>query len=349
MRPVDDEDRVRSSLAYSFQCDLAVIEIKKETGQVHVERYITVHDVGNMLNPAMVDGQILGGFAHGLGAAMTERVKYDNDGNLLTATFQDYMCPTAPEIPHLEIEHLCSPSPNTLLGSKGLGDGSSMISPVVMANAIADAIGVQDLVPPFTPSRVWSMLNKQDPEPKVQPRREGQTELRGHPLSGEGSVVLKAVREVVWRLLVDPRQLASVIPGCKEIKEVAPQIFLADIDIRVAGIGGAYRTDLSLHDLKLNEALRLDGKAEGKLGTGMGIVHVRLSDEEYGHTRLTYEYRAAVSGKVAGFGHRMLDSVTKVLISSFFQSLDATLTGKKMSPLGQILFRLRMLVKAMRS
>jgi 2-furoyl-CoA dehydrogenase large subunit len=102
----DEGDRIRSSLTYSFQCDLAAVEVNPRTGAAAVNQYVTVHDAGNLLNPALVDGQILGGFAHGFGAGMLERIVYNADGTLLSGTFQDYLCPTAPELPHLHIAHI---------------------------------------------------------------------------------------------------------------------------------------------------------------------------------------------------------------------------------------------------
>lgn len=336
MSAAEPEDRVRSSLAYSFQCDVALVEIDRRTGRVTVEKYVTVHDVGNMLNPMLVEGQIHGGFAHGFGAGMTERVAYAPDGTLLTSTFQDYMCPTAPELPRIEIGHICTPSPNTVHGAKGLGDGSSMIAPVVLANAIADAIDVNDLVPPFTPARVWSMLQGEDPDARPRAAREAEVGQEaaavpgGHPLAGEGSVVLSAPRPTVWRTLLDAEGLARVIPGCEQIRAMGAHTYEATINIRVAGIGGPYRTQLRFADLHEPEQLRLDGHAEGKLGAGSGEVVVRLADQPGGRTRLDYSYRATVSGKVASFGHRMLDSVTRVLIGSFFQSLEMRLTGTQL-------------------
>ena len=160
----DERDRLRSSLTYTFQCDVALVEVERNTGRVHVLRYVTVHDVGNMLNPALVEGQIHGGFAHGFGAGMMERVTYGADGTLLTGTFQDYLCPTAPELPDLEIGHVATPTPNNVHGCKGLGDGCSMIAPVTLANAIADAVGVEELVPPFMPGRLWQRLQGRNPD-----------------------------------------------------------------------------------------------------------------------------------------------------------------------------------------
>lgn len=356
MTVAGEDDRVRSSLAYSFQCDLAMVEVERDTGKVHVERYVTMHDVGAMLNPVLVDGQVLGGFAHGYGAAMTERLRYDEQGTLLTGTFQDYMCPTAPELPRVEIGHMCTPGPHTLLGAKGLGDGSSMISPVVMANAIADATGLEDIVPPFTPSRLWSMLQGEDPDAGPSHAQgpaagaaSGSQRLAGSPLSGQGTVDLSADPERVFALLVDPQQLAAVIPGCKSMRELSPGTYQAELDIRVAGIGGVYQTELVFSDVVAPASLRLQGRAEGKLGSGVGDVQVSLSPSGPGRSRLHYDYQAGVSGKVAGFAHRMLDSVTRVLIASFFESLETRLTGQRRGWLPSLIHRLGLLLRAWRS
>ena len=93
--------------------------------------YVTVHDAGSLLNPLLADGQVLGGFAHGVAAALYERHVYDESGNLMTASLVDYLAPTAPDIPALRIGHLSSPSPVTALGAKGIGEGNTMSAPVV--------------------------------------------------------------------------------------------------------------------------------------------------------------------------------------------------------------------------
>ncbi|MDP1602870.1 MAG: molybdopterin-dependent oxidoreductase, partial [Legionella sp.] len=108
----DEQDRMRSSLTYSFQCDLTAVEVDGDTGRVHIDKYVSVHDAGTLLNPAVVEGQLRGGFAHGFGAAMMERVTYGADGTLLSGTFQDYLCPTAPELPDVDLVHYVTPSAN---------------------------------------------------------------------------------------------------------------------------------------------------------------------------------------------------------------------------------------------
>ena len=158
LAPPDDDDRVASSAAHGFLVDVAVVEVERETGAVRVLDYVSVHDAGRLLNPLIVEGQVRGGFAHGVGAALFERIVYDEDGNLLTGTFMDYLCPTAADVPSLRMEHLETPSPFTALGAKGLGEGTTMSAPVAIANAVADALGVDALELPLTPARVWELL-----------------------------------------------------------------------------------------------------------------------------------------------------------------------------------------------
>ena len=158
--PPDADDRVASSAAHGFVADVAVIEIDGETGEVTVLDYVTVHDAGRLLNPLLAEGQVRGGLAHGAAAALYERHVYDDHGNLLTGSFMDYLVPTAPDLPTPRIGHRESPSPFLPLGAKGLGEGTTMSVPAAIANAVADALGRDDGEPPFTPGRVWELLQR---------------------------------------------------------------------------------------------------------------------------------------------------------------------------------------------
>jgi 2-furoyl-CoA dehydrogenase large subunit len=160
LEPPDAEDRVASSAAHGFIVDVAVVEVERETGEVTVLDYVTVHDAGRLLNPALADGQVLGGFAHGAGAALFERHIADEWGNPITASFMDYLAPTAPDLPALRIAHRSTPSPYTALGAKGLGEGNTMSAPAAIANAVAAAIGRDDVQLPLTPPRVWELLQR---------------------------------------------------------------------------------------------------------------------------------------------------------------------------------------------
>jgi len=158
------DDTVNSSAAYGFLADVAVVEVDPATGEVAVRDYVTVHDAGRVLHPQLAEGQVLGGLAHGLGAALLERHVYDDAGNLLTATFVDYPTPTATELPRPTTEMVESPSPVTPLGAKGLGEGTTMTAPAAVANAVADALGLDGLDPPvdvelpLTPARIWALV-----------------------------------------------------------------------------------------------------------------------------------------------------------------------------------------------
>jgi 2-furoyl-CoA dehydrogenase large subunit len=157
--PPDADDRVASSASHGFIVDVCAVEVEADTGAVEVLDYVTVHDAGLLLNPLLADGQVLGGFAHGAAAALYERHVYDEWGNLMTASLVDYLTPTAPDIPALRIGHLATPSHVTALGAKGIGEGNTMSAPVCIANAVADAIGRDDVELPLTPPRVWELIH----------------------------------------------------------------------------------------------------------------------------------------------------------------------------------------------
>ena len=157
----DDKDRVNSSVTYGFIADLACVEIDPQTGQVEIKKYITVHDCGRILNPMLVEGQIYGSFVHGLGGAFYEEMAYDDSGQYLTGSFIDYMCPTAVESPELDIGHIESPSPFTVLGSKGCGESCTMSVPACLANAVADALkplGATVNRLPLKPNEIWQLI-----------------------------------------------------------------------------------------------------------------------------------------------------------------------------------------------
>ena len=163
---VDAEDRVNSSNTYGFIAEVMAVEVDPGTAAIRIVKYVTVHDAGTIINPMIVEGQIYGGALHGLGGALYEELAYDDDGQLLTGTFMDYLVPTASEAPEIDIEHVVSPSPLTTLGSKGLGESSSMTVPAVIANAVSDALaplGISITELPMTPSRLHALIQAARP------------------------------------------------------------------------------------------------------------------------------------------------------------------------------------------
>src|SRR6266513_1972565 len=162
-KAVDAEDRVNSSNTYGFIAEVMAVEVDPQTAAITILRYVTVHDAGTIINPMIAEGQIYGGALHGLGGALYEELQYDEDGQCLTGSFMDYLVPTASEAPTIEIAHVVSPSPLTPLGSKGLGESSSMTVPAVIANAVSDALrplGIWINELPMTPSKLWKMIDR---------------------------------------------------------------------------------------------------------------------------------------------------------------------------------------------
>ena len=160
-RAVDENDCVNSSNTYGFIAEVMAVEVDPDTAAITILRYATVHDAGTIINPMIAEGQIHGGALHGLGGALYEELQYDADGQFLTGSFMDYLVPTAAEAPVIDIAHVVSPSPLTPLGSKGLGESSSMTVPAVIANAVSDALrplGVRITELPMSPSRLWALI-----------------------------------------------------------------------------------------------------------------------------------------------------------------------------------------------
>ncbi len=157
-----DDDEINSSAVYGFVFDFCGVEIDRDTGTVRIDHYVTMHDAGRILNPALFDGQVLGGFAHGVGAALSERFVYGGDGELLSGSFLDYALPRAVDVPAPMLLHQETPSPITPLGAKGVAEGNSMSTPVCIANAVADALGVPDVTLPLTPARVHELMTSRE-------------------------------------------------------------------------------------------------------------------------------------------------------------------------------------------
>src|SRR5258708_40246088 len=116
------------------------IEVDRVTFLPTILKYVSVHDSGTILIPKIVEGQIYGGALHGIGGALMEEFRYDDDGQFLSGSFMDYRCPTAAGAPRIDIAHIETPSPHTPLGSQGAGEGSAMSAPAAVANAVADRL-----------------------------------------------------------------------------------------------------------------------------------------------------------------------------------------------------------------
>ncbi len=147
----------------------AIVEVDVETGFLKILRYVVVEDCGVMINPLIVDGQIHGGTVQGIGGALMEHLVYDENGQLLSQTLMDYLLPTALDAPHIEVHHLQTPSPFTLGGFKGMGEGGAIAPLPALANAVSDAlapleISIDSL--PLSPERIYRLIEEREARAK---------------------------------------------------------------------------------------------------------------------------------------------------------------------------------------
>jgi 2-furoyl-CoA dehydrogenase large subunit len=329
----DEQDRVNTSAVYGFVFDLAGVEVDRDTGRVRIDRYVSAHDAGRILNPALVDGQIRGAFAQAVGAALYEEFHYGADGSFQSGTLADYAVPTCCEIPDPLIVHRETPSPFTPLGAKGVGEGNSMSTPPALANAVADALrplhGELDLVLPLTPSRMLAHISAAEPPPPpalVRATAPAEPAKGGVALQASGHVDIAAAPEAVFAMLLDPVVLAKVIPGCHALESTGPNQYRADVTVGVGLVKARYAAQIALSEIEAPDSLRLAGSGTSTLGTGSGDGRLRLERTATG-TRLHYDYEAQVGGKVAAVGSRMLDGAARVVLSELFAAIGRQAIG----------------------
>ena len=152
------------SNTFPFVAHVCVVEIDKDSGKADVRRYVAVDDVGNVINPMIVDGQIQGGIAQGLAQAVLEYAAYDDNGQLLSGTMMDYAIPKAESFPNYELDRTVTPCPFNPMGLKGVGEAGTIASTPAIMNAIVDALspyGIDHFDMPATPQRIWQFLHEQ--------------------------------------------------------------------------------------------------------------------------------------------------------------------------------------------
>ncbi|MBM3596993.1 MAG: xanthine dehydrogenase family protein molybdopterin-binding subunit [Alphaproteobacteria bacterium] len=151
----------RDTGTFSYSCHAVAVLVDTETGGVEIVDYVVVEDGGKLINPMIVDGQILGGTAQGIGTALYEEMPFDASGQPLASTFADYLLPSATEVPAVRIDHMETPSPYTEFGQKGIGEGGAIAPPGAIANAVNDALrflGAEVMQAPITPRRVLAAI-----------------------------------------------------------------------------------------------------------------------------------------------------------------------------------------------
>jgi carbon-monoxide dehydrogenase large subunit len=151
------------NLTFPFGAYIAVVDIDRGTGEVHVRRFVAIDDCGTVINPMVVEGQVHGGLTMGLAPALYEQIWYDADGNMHGGTLMDYLVPTAMETPRWETDRTVTPSPHHPLGAKGVGESATVGAAPAIVNAVVDALshlGVTHVDIPMTPPRIWRILQE---------------------------------------------------------------------------------------------------------------------------------------------------------------------------------------------
>ena len=147
------------TVTWAYAANAAILEIDAQTGVVKIENYVEVHDAGTLINPGIADGQVKGGLVQGIGGGLFEELSYDEHGQLMTGSFMDYLLPTASDVPPINVIHTETPSPRNSFGFKGLGEGGAIAPPVVIANAVCDALKSFGMEINSTPVRAEQILN----------------------------------------------------------------------------------------------------------------------------------------------------------------------------------------------
>lgn len=344
LHATDENDRINTSAAYGFALDVCGIEIDPISCSAKIDQYITLHDAGVILNPALADGQIYGAFSQGVGAALLEEFVYSSDGNFLSGTFADYRLPTASEIPVPTIIHMESPSPFTPLGAKGLGEGNNMSTPVCIANAIADAIGYDDIRLPATPTRIHQWLLQ---EKKLEVRNISSIKPVTHqadmPLGAQGVIDFEISPQNIFQVLMDPMRLKNVIPGCESMtqsREGSDILYQCIAVVRIGIIKAKFIANLRLSEIHEPTDFVLSGEGRGPLGFAQGFGKVHLNNVGQ-YTQLSYDYQAKISGKLSAVGSRLLEGSIRIVLDQLFKSLAKEAGEKKASWLTKMKTKLR--------
>jgi carbon monoxide dehydrogenase subunit G len=303
-----------------------IVEVDKETANVEIKRYVVVHDCGVQLNPMIVEGQIQGGVAHGIGNAFYEQLIFDEGGQLLNASLMDYLLPTALDVPRVELGHLETPSPLNPTGAKGVGEAGAIPTGALFAQAVEDALhgtGVEILEIPLSPNRLFELIRDGARDGAKGAFVDSVPLRRQRALELSGSFDFGAPVEKVYEALLDPTILGSVMPGSQRLELVARDRYRGVMKVGLGPVSAAeFTLSVAVHEPVPNEGFGMAVDATGKLGFVTGWAKVRLAPGADGGTTMRYEAHLHVGGTIAAVGQRLLDSAGRVMSSQGLKALD---------------------------
>src|SRR5436309_566879 len=295
-----------------------LVEVDPETAQVEIQRYVVVHDCGRVINPMIVEGQIQGGVAHGIGNAFYEQLVYDEAGQLLNASLMDYLLPTATDVPRVEIAHRETPSPLSPIGLKGVGEAGCIPTGAVFAQAVEDALadfGLEITEIPLSPDKLFDLLKK------TKPKKRNVVVL-------EGSFVFAGPRAAVWDLLQDPAVLGTALPGAMRLERTGDGHYDGLMKVGIGPVTAAeFSVRVTLRDREPPARYGMIVEGKGSFGFTRGTAQVTLADHQNG-TEMTYRAEVQVGGTIAGVGQRLLDSVARRMTKQGLESLNKALAAR---------------------
>jgi len=309
-----------------------IVEVDRETAQVAIRRYVVVHDCGTQLNPMIVEGQIQGGVAHGIGNSFYEQLVFDEGGQLLNASLMDYLLPTALDVPKVEMAHFETPSPLNPTGAKGVGEAGAIPTGALFAQAVEDALagtGVEILEIPLSPNRLFELMEEARagaPKAGVAPPA---VPAGAKALAVEGSFEFDAPVEAVYEALLDPAVLASAMPGSQRLERVAEGRYHGVMKVGLGPVSAAeFALDVTIQDATPYSGYRMAVDSRGALGFVVGAASVQLAARDGRGTTMRYRADLHVGGTLAAVGQRLLDSAGKVMSGQGLKALNRELVRR---------------------
>jgi CO/xanthine dehydrogenase Mo-binding subunit/carbon monoxide dehydrogenase subunit G len=279
------------------------VEVDPETAMVEVLKYVVVHDCGRLINPMLVEGQIHGGVAHGIGNAFYEQLVWDANGQLQNASLMDYLLPTATEVPPIAVAHRETASPLNPIGLKGVGEAGCIPTGAAFAQAVEDALAdykIEITEIPLSPDRLFALLQRTTPE-------------RRNLVVVEGDFVFRLPRRAVWDALQDPSLLVRALPGGMKLERSGESSYDGLMKVGVGPVTAAefaVRVTLLEQEAPVRFGMVVDG--QGRLGFTRGSAQVTLTEAPDG-TVMRYRAELQIGGRIAGVGQRLLDTAARLI------------------------------------
>jgi len=317
------------TVTYTSAVHVALVEVDVGTGAVRLLRYVVAHDCGRLINPLLVEGQIHGGVAHGIGNAFYEQLVYDDNGQLLNASFMDYLLPTALDVPRIETDHHETPSPFNPSGLKGVGEAGCIPTGAAFAQAVENALaeyGLEIREIPLSPGRLYELIQEA--------RARGP--VSAAPVAGrkskrvilEGEFTFEGQPDAVWDLLLDPAVLGKVLPGVKQLEKQDAEHYLGVMAVHLGPISAAeFTAAITLRDQQRPERYSMEVDSRGNLGFARGSATVQLTPRD-GGTRMKYRAELHIGGKIAAVGQRLIETTARLMSRQGLAALNTELRAR---------------------